>query len=163
MIKVFDPIFCYFNQFVSVLKNKFCVSARYYFWYKSDFFLAIKNFCCQWARSGHANKCPFHWHLEFGMASLFSAFVFLSRNHAIVSCYATARPGISAWSNRWLPPFMWKASWQWRLIRLYKFQPSQSKEHVLYKWIRHPWKEWTRSLLSGIQAWCPMDSEKVRA
>ena len=68
------------------------------------------------------------WSFEWLVCSV--RLSFFTRNHAIVSCYATARPGISAWSNKQLPPFMWKASW-------HKFQPSQSKERVLDKGIRH--------------------------
>ena len=113
-----DDIYCPFNQFASVLKNNSMPLCGIIFGKNPFCFLAITNFCCQWARSGHTNKRPFHWHLEFCMASLFSALSFFARNHAIVSCYATARPGISAQSNRLLPPFMWTASWQWRLIRL---------------------------------------------
>ena len=97
-------------------------------------FLAIKNFCCQWARSEHTNKCPFHWHWSFEWLVCSVRSSFFARNHAIVSCYATARPGISARSKRWLPPFMWKASWQWRLIRLNRNSSTVSQRYM--SWIK---------------------------
>ena len=90
------------NQFASVLKNKF----------------RLKIYVVNGPGPDTQINGLFIdiWSFEWLVCSVRSSF--FARNHAIVSCYAPARPGISARSNRRLLPFMWKASWQMRLIHL---------------------------------------------
>ena len=105
---------CTVNQFASVLKNIFRASAPYYFRWKSK----LKFFVVNGPGLDTQINALFIdiWSFEWLVCSVCSSF--FARNHTIVSCYAMARPGISARSNRRLTPFMWKALWQWRLIRL---------------------------------------------
>ena len=92
-------------QFASELTNKFCASARYYFRWKSDFVFCkpLKISVVNGPGPDTQINALFIdiWSFEWLVCSVLSSF--FTWNHAVVSWhYATARPGISARSNRWL-------------------------------------------------------------